>query len=617
MRPYFTVLVPTYNQDEYLGAALDSLLAQTHEDWEAIVVNDGSTDRSADIIAEYCRKDIRIQGINKANGGAASALNAGLRRARGGWICWLSSDDLFDADKLAVHREWIARCPNTKFFFTEAKQFYQETGDLHHPRLGIPRQAQWQVLEMLRRNYVDGISICIETNALRTVGEFDERLRNAQDHDMWLRLVSLYPAVTIPDRTCVRRCHASQDTQRFPRAAGYDSAVATLDFINEHSFPQFVPLIDLTDRKSAVRAVERALDVAADASGLMYRLGPHPALLLRILEWVSSIRDDDTAKLMGKMIRRRAADMASQYAGTAFAAYWKALAIPHERLHDVRYEPISPIEIAKDYYYALRSGKNVESEQLARYLVRFACCPSNGECGSNGAGEDVVLVCPGKPISSSILTGLEGEQIPRLVRTLRQSGRTVVIACALPGSYAILDGFLCVGINRATSLATALKSLGPAHALIANSSTHSIRSTRALHCFGGQSAQTFCWDLSAGEVNRMGVHLVCSSDEGRTAAIAAGVHPRLIHVGGIDSVGSILDTLPVSRSVKCAISLYWLRVRRPRGLARRIIMGNLARRLISLFWAAVGTPLKAWPNTVKRKAITLYRTRAASAGRGN
>src|SRR3990172_2984652 len=94
--PYFTIIVPTYNQAQYLGAALDSLIAQTDPDWEAVVINDGSTDATREVMEKYAHKDSRIRLFHKPNGGVASALNDGLRKVQGQWVCWLSSDVMFD-----------------------------------------------------------------------------------------------------------------------------------------------------------------------------------------------------------------------------------------------------------------------------------------------------------------------------------------------------------------------------------------------------------------------------------------------------------------------------------------------------------------------------------------
>lgn len=614
-QPYFTVLVPTYNQDRYLGAALDSLLAQTDGDWEAIVVNDGSTDRTSAVIAEYCARDSRIRAVEKNNGGVASALNVGLRRARGKWICWLSSDDLFDGEKLAIHRKWIATYPERSFFFTQAKQLYQETGEIHHPQLKGPRQAQWQVLEMLRGNFIAGNSVCIEAKALRRVGEFDEQLRNAQDYDMWLRLVSAYPPTVIPKRTCITRCHVLQDSRTFPRASGYDSALAAIRFLNDHSFCQLVPLVDLADRPSAVRALERALDVAADQSASLYKLGPHPALLLRILEWVSSCRDDDTARLLGRTVRRWAVYVASQYAGTEFVACWKALLGTRPRLRDVKYEPVSPLGLAQDYYSTLRSVKDDESEQLARYLDRFACRPSKVDPGCNGAGREVIVACSDPPSASASLTSLETDETSELARALRRSGGTVVVVRTSPRDFAIVDGCAHVGIDGPRYLSAALGSLGPVDTLVSEASTDAIRAMPALRYLVRMSVDAPFRALSVAEVNRMGLSLVCASEDGRAVAIAAGVRPQLVHVAPLESIGRILDTIPARHSIGYGVSRIWWRVRSARGLARRILMGGAARRLATLFWSAIGTPPESLPCTVRRKVDECWRRIGGRAAR--
>ena len=107
--------MPTYNQARYLGAALDLILNQTDPSWEAIVVDDGSTDQTSSVIAQYAALDRRIRAFRKPNGGVASALNMALTQATGEWIHWLSSDDMFEPHKLAVNRRWIPRTPTANF----------------------------------------------------------------------------------------------------------------------------------------------------------------------------------------------------------------------------------------------------------------------------------------------------------------------------------------------------------------------------------------------------------------------------------------------------------------------------------------------------------------------
>ena len=89
----FSIIVPVYNVEMYLGACLDSILNQSYKDFEVIVVNDGTKDNSQDIIDEYVKKDDRIRGFKKKNGGLSDARNFGVGKAKGDYLLFVDSDD--------------------------------------------------------------------------------------------------------------------------------------------------------------------------------------------------------------------------------------------------------------------------------------------------------------------------------------------------------------------------------------------------------------------------------------------------------------------------------------------------------------------------------------------
>ena len=99
-RPKITVIIPVYNAESTLRRCLDSILAQTFTDFECLLINDGSKDRSGEICEEYANKDSRVRVFHKENGGVSSARNVGLDNARGEWITFCDSDD-------TVMPEWI------------------------------------------------------------------------------------------------------------------------------------------------------------------------------------------------------------------------------------------------------------------------------------------------------------------------------------------------------------------------------------------------------------------------------------------------------------------------------------------------------------------------------
>lgn len=93
MNPIISAIIPVYNSEQYLRACIDSVLGQFFNDFELLLVNDGSTDSSGKICDEYALKDARVRVFHKENGGASSARNLGIENACGEWICFIDSDD--------------------------------------------------------------------------------------------------------------------------------------------------------------------------------------------------------------------------------------------------------------------------------------------------------------------------------------------------------------------------------------------------------------------------------------------------------------------------------------------------------------------------------------------
>lgn len=93
MNPIISIIVPVYNGDKYLSRCVDSILNQTFQDWELLLVDDGSTDKSGEICDEYATKDKRIKAFHKKNGGVSSARNYGIRHSRGKWLTFIDIDD--------------------------------------------------------------------------------------------------------------------------------------------------------------------------------------------------------------------------------------------------------------------------------------------------------------------------------------------------------------------------------------------------------------------------------------------------------------------------------------------------------------------------------------------
>lgn len=369
--PFASIIIPTFNQAAYLQAALESLIDQTDGDWEAVVVNDGSTDNTREVAESYAGTDARIRVFHQENGGVAAALNMGLCEARGAWIHWLSSDDLFEPEKLATNRLWIDRHPETNFFFSHFTLLRQSTGEKDRRGLWGPLpRPEHQILTLFYRNYISGISICVRRSAWDAVGNFDTGLRYAQDYDQWLRLLQCNQARFIPEWTVISRNHAEQGSETFPDACYFDTAKAAIRFINRHRFEELVPWVNLSDPLQAEEAVRAALDVACNPSSFIYCMGVHPGLVLRVLEWVFS--GEARLASVEQMVRDRVQQMSFQESEDDWCWMWRRLAIGlTDEAPRVTYDAVDPLALAIGQWRAMRLDDDPKHVAMRSYLQRF------------------------------------------------------------------------------------------------------------------------------------------------------------------------------------------------------------------------------------------------------
>ena len=185
--PTVSVIIPTYNMAKYVTEAIDSVLAQTVGDIEVVVVDDGSRDNTADVMASYA-SDRRVRYIRKPNGGEASARNRGLREARGPLIAFLDADDVWFPTKLERQIALLDNWDEPAVVYT-ARNWIDEHGNVratpYAPFVRVRGHAPYR--QLLMANCVP-MSTPLFTRALyKRNGDFDETLPSAPDWDYWLR----------------------------------------------------------------------------------------------------------------------------------------------------------------------------------------------------------------------------------------------------------------------------------------------------------------------------------------------------------------------------------------------------------------------------------------------
>jgi glycosyltransferase involved in cell wall biosynthesis len=212
----FTVVVPAFNAARTLLSCLTSVLEQTVEDLELVVVDDGSTDATRALAAGV--EDDRVRVIHQANRGPSAARNAGTAVARGRVTCYLDSDDLLLPTYLETVQRSFVGDQGVGFVYTDTWTFddrtrrIRRTTTAHYRRQPSPAPAAAAELfrELLKRNFMV-VPVAVRTEVIRAAGMFDETLTAGEDWEMWLRLAAAgHRAADAPGPLGLRREHPGQ-----------------------------------------------------------------------------------------------------------------------------------------------------------------------------------------------------------------------------------------------------------------------------------------------------------------------------------------------------------------------------------------------------------------------
>lgn len=195
--PTVSVVIPAYNAAWCVGRAVDSVLAQDYTDRELIVVNDGSTDDTAQILAAY---GDAIQVVTQANGGMSSARNAGISAARGRYLAFLDSDDRWLQGKLARQMTLMESEPDLAFCAATAT--FEDPDGNPAGMWACSRRADAGVGDILAHHATvagGASSVLARRELVQRLGGFDETLFGAEDTDLWVRLAALGRFACIAD----------------------------------------------------------------------------------------------------------------------------------------------------------------------------------------------------------------------------------------------------------------------------------------------------------------------------------------------------------------------------------------------------------------------------------
>jgi glycosyltransferase involved in cell wall biosynthesis len=199
-RPLVSVVMPCFNSAQHLNQAIDSVLEQDYPNIELIVVDDGSTDNSLQILQQYGDK---IKVIVQKNGGPAAARNTAMRAATGDFIAFNDSDDIWLPGKLSTQINYLLAAPEIGLCYTSwivwdqqqpLQQRLNKQPNISAQQL-VPEFSGWIYLKLLKVSYIHTTTAVMRKDIIDNVGYFNEAYRVGEDHDYWLR-ISQYCQVT-------------------------------------------------------------------------------------------------------------------------------------------------------------------------------------------------------------------------------------------------------------------------------------------------------------------------------------------------------------------------------------------------------------------------------------
>ena len=207
--------MPVYNHARYVGQAVRSVQAQTHRDWELLIVDDGSTDGSGELVDELAKADERITALHQANAGPAAARNLAISKSRGVWLTYIDSDDLWFPETLANYADYIAAHPDAQFIYGYRHRLNRD-GSVTE-LAGQYQDRPTGTAELFARMHLSHLCVCYRRRLIDRTGGYDETLRSCEDYELYLRMSLHCRFEPLGAPTGLRRRHS----QNLSRQSGY------------------------------------------------------------------------------------------------------------------------------------------------------------------------------------------------------------------------------------------------------------------------------------------------------------------------------------------------------------------------------------------------------------
>lgn len=224
MTPFFSIIIPVYNKEKFVKNTLDTVLNQTFQNYEIIVVNDGSTDNSLEILRTI--NDPRLKIFSQENQGAAASRNKGMEKAIAPYVCFLDADDSWKTNHLAVLAGVVTKFPDAKMFCSRYVTQINHNTFIKNNLLDIADDYEGYVEDFFKSSYINRVAltsaVCLHKGVFEELGGFNNTTCSTEDLEYWIKIALNYKvAITsqitmvynfITDNSSLSKIHITKKT---------------------------------------------------------------------------------------------------------------------------------------------------------------------------------------------------------------------------------------------------------------------------------------------------------------------------------------------------------------------------------------------------------------------
>jgi teichuronic acid biosynthesis glycosyltransferase TuaG len=247
--PLVTVVTSLYNAELFVGDMVKSVLGQTYSNWEMIVVDDGSTDKSREVVQRYVDQDSRIRlfELGANSGSPGHVRNIGIKQARGKYVAFLDADDLWVSEKLEKQVTYFESSPNQKLglLFSRFNSFYETPSDSFENNEINTFGIKNSYYRLLVQDYIPTLTVLIKKTVIDEIGVFDPNLIGTEDWDLWIRIGSQYDFYCIEEKLAYYRIHSEGISKKMEKHFEEQFKVLEKHLISNPNIPRSIKKFSL------------------------------------------------------------------------------------------------------------------------------------------------------------------------------------------------------------------------------------------------------------------------------------------------------------------------------------------------------------------------------------